>query len=346
LDTISQITLGAAVGELALGKKVGNKAMLWGGVVGTIPDLDVVFNRFLDDASSVALHRGFSHSILFAIILAPILAYLISKIHGERKATRKDWIYLVFWATLTHPLLDCFTTYGTQLFNPFSTYPVAFSTISVIDPVYTIPFFICVILSMFFRRTPPRRRLITLIGLSVSSLYLCLTVVNKLHVTSVFEDSLRRQGIAYSRLFTGPTLFNNILWHCVAEGQDQFWEGYYSLLDADHDIRFYPVARNHELIEPYRDDLPVTRLIRFTKGYYAAAEDNGDIIINDLRYGRANGWVNPQADFVFSFSINPEASVPRGDLDIQRKVPNFQVNAKTWEQFVERIKGKESHYTY
>ena len=42
MDSLTQIVLGAAVAELTLGKKIGNKAALWGAICGTIPDLDIL----------------------------------------------------------------------------------------------------------------------------------------------------------------------------------------------------------------------------------------------------------------------------------------------------------------
>ena len=41
MDSVTQITLGAAVGEAVLGRKIGGRAMLWGAIAGTLPDLDV-----------------------------------------------------------------------------------------------------------------------------------------------------------------------------------------------------------------------------------------------------------------------------------------------------------------
>ena len=82
MDSITQIVLGAAVGEFVLGRKVGNKAMLWGAIAGTIPDLDVYQSLIFDTLRANELHRGFSHSILFSVIFAPILAWLVS--HKEK----------------------------------------------------------------------------------------------------------------------------------------------------------------------------------------------------------------------------------------------------------------------
>ncbi|MCB0468978.1 MAG: metal-dependent hydrolase, partial [Aequorivita sp.] len=48
MDSVTQIVLGAAVGEAVLGKKIGNKAMALGAIAGTIPDLDVLSSHFTD----------------------------------------------------------------------------------------------------------------------------------------------------------------------------------------------------------------------------------------------------------------------------------------------------------
>ena len=58
MDSITQAALGAAVGEVVLGKKVGNKATLWGAFGGTLPDLDIFLNPFLTDVQSLVVHRG------------------------------------------------------------------------------------------------------------------------------------------------------------------------------------------------------------------------------------------------------------------------------------------------
>ena len=73
MDSLTQIVLGAAVGEAVLGKKIGNRAMLWGAIAGTIPDLDVFVRYFTDPITATEMHRGFSHSLVFAVLMAPIL---------------------------------------------------------------------------------------------------------------------------------------------------------------------------------------------------------------------------------------------------------------------------------
>ena len=75
MDSVTQFVLGASVGEAVAWKKAGNWAILWGGICGTFPDLDVFLRYFYNQVEMLGVHRGFTHSILFAILLAPILAY-------------------------------------------------------------------------------------------------------------------------------------------------------------------------------------------------------------------------------------------------------------------------------
>ncbi|MBL7985752.1 MAG: metal-dependent hydrolase, partial [Flavobacteriales bacterium] len=74
MDSLTQIVLGAAAGEVVLGRKIGNKAILWGAIAGTIPDLDVLARSLYDPLRANELHRGITHSLFFSMVMAPILA--------------------------------------------------------------------------------------------------------------------------------------------------------------------------------------------------------------------------------------------------------------------------------
>ena len=137
MDSFTQIVLGAAVGEAVLGKKIGNRAPLYGAVAGTIPDLDVLFTGFMDYSSALLFHRGISHSILFALLVAIFLSQLLTCF--EQYKNLKDWFWLFFLAFTTHALLDAQTTWGVQLFWPLKA-RFALDNIFIIDPFYTLPF--------------------------------------------------------------------------------------------------------------------------------------------------------------------------------------------------------------
>ncbi|RMH01365.1 MAG: metal-dependent hydrolase, partial [Chloroflexi bacterium] len=171
MDSLTQIALGAAVGEAVAGKKAGNKAVLWGAVLGTVPDLDVVSALFLSPVDYIFFHRGFSHSLVFFILSAPVFGWLLRYINRKETATWKDWTLLSFWVLFTHALLDCFTSWGTQLFWPLD-YRVAFNSIFIVDPLYTLPLLVTVIWMMFYKRDSSFRRRLNYAGLILSTCYL------------------------------------------------------------------------------------------------------------------------------------------------------------------------------
>jgi membrane-bound metal-dependent hydrolase YbcI (DUF457 family) len=114
MDSLTQIILGAACGEAVLGKKIGNKALVFGAIGGTIPDLDVFIGPLLYDneIQAMAFHRGFMHSILFSVIGALALVWLSFKLYNKGKrfgsSTLKDWMLLFFWSLFTHPTFRLF----------------------------------------------------------------------------------------------------------------------------------------------------------------------------------------------------------------------------------------------
>jgi inner membrane protein len=155
LDSLTQIVLGAAVGEAVLGRKIGNKAMLYGAIAGTIPDLDVLASFLTDTVTALEIHRGFTHSVFFSVLFAPILAFIVTKY--ETYKNFKNWTFLFFWVFITHPLLDAQTTWGTQLFWPLDI-RLAFKNIFVVDPLYTLPFLVFLILAMLQKKATKKRR--------------------------------------------------------------------------------------------------------------------------------------------------------------------------------------------
>ncbi len=338
MDSISQFVLGAAMGEAALGKKIGNKAILWGGIAGTIPDLDILFYPFLDELSRLTIHRGFSHALIFAFIAAPIFAWFLfqwyrlkprnlrEKYKDKNVLLRwlvapidwfthrpanievpsyRDWVKLFFLALFTHPLLDSFTVYGTQLFLPFSDYRVGVNNIFIVDPLYTVPLIICLVIVSRLIRTNQVRPYINYLGIIISCAYIGLTLFNKMKVNTVFETALNQQAVQYERFMTANTPLNSILWYCVAEGEKGYWLGYYSLWDKDETVKFYYLERQDELISSIKSSKAIDRLIWFSKGYYLVRQEAEGLFLHDLKFGRAG--FGDQADYVFSFKIEQDA---------------------------------------
>ncbi|HLV62160.1 metal-dependent hydrolase [Galbibacter sp.] len=331
MDSLTQIVLGAAVGEAVLGKKIGNKAMLYGAIAGTIPDLDVFVNSFTDTVSALEIHRGVTHSILFSIFFAPIFGWLVSRF--ERYKNVKDWSWLFFWCLLTHPLLDAFTTWGTQLFWPLNI-RVAFKTIFVIDPLYTVPFMVFLILAMFQNRTSKKRRFYNNMGLVFSTGYLAITLLLKWYTYTKFEEALKEQDIAYTQIDTRPSPMNTILWSANVATEDAFLIGSYSLFDSQP-IVFNSYPKNHELIADFADHDKMRRMISISKQWYLITKKNDALYFNDLRFGLLS--MEPDAqDFVFQYKVETNTN---GELYFTETQKDRGDAEKLLKQLWERIKG-------
>ncbi len=285
MDSLTQIVLGAAVGEVILGKKIGNKAILWGAIAGTIPDLDVIANFVVSDKMTATLmHRAFTHSFLFAFLMAPVLGYLLSKLFKKSIVTFRDWTLLFFWGFLTHILLDVQTTYGTQLLWPFHN-RLAVSNIFVVDPLYTIPFLFFVISVMFYKRSNPKRAKINRIGIYVSSAYLVLTLIFKFYSFQKFTNSLAAQNITYNRIETGPTLFNSVLWYANVETEHAYYTGVYSIFDKKNHIPFRKFPKNEQLRNQLQDYPNFKRMNTFSKDWYLLSQNEGKLYYLNIRFG-------------------------------------------------------------
>ena len=300
MDSLTQIVLGAAVGEAVLGKKVGNKAMLYGAIAGTIPDLDVLTSYFVDTVTATEWHRGFSHSILFSVLFAPIFGWLIWKMNPKAKATFKDWSWLMFWGLFTHPILDAFTTWGTQLFWPFKL-RLAFQSIFVIDPLYTLPFLLFLILAMCQKRTSPKRRKYNLLGLVISSFYLLITLLLKGVAHKHFVNDLSAQGVVYEEMDIRPAPFSTLLWTANVDTKDAYLIGNYSFFDSQA-ISFSSYPKNHELLGSLATNDTVVRLIDITEGWFTVSQKNEKILFNDLRFGLLS--LKPdETKFAFTYEL-------------------------------------------
>jgi len=332
MDSLTQIVLGAAVGEAVLGKKAGNKAMLYGAIAGTIPDLDTFAGSFVDVVSAVEIHRGLTHSLFFALLFGPVLGWGISKIERRLGISWKEWSKLVFWALVTHALLDSLTTWGTQLFWPLDL-RLDFRTIFVIDPLYTLPFLTFLILAMCSKRGSRKRVRFNTLGLLISSGYLLLCVCLKGVAHQKFRSALEEGGMEYLQLETRPSPMNNILWMANVELEDAYLIGDYSFFDTGP-IAFERYWKNHHLLGELASRDKIQRLIGITKGWYIITERDGQLFFNDLRFGVLRADADAP-EFVFSYEILEVA----GEIEIREVERNPREAKKLLGELGNRILG-------
>ena len=312
MDSLTQIALGSAVTVAVMGRRTAVwKAALWGAVAGTLPDLDA----FIDHGNAIlnmTRHRAESHSLLYVTLAAPLLAWGVSRLHGEPALFRHWWLAL-WLALFTHPLLDAMTVYGTQLLQPFSDYPFAVGSIFIIDPLYTVPLLVGVLAALRLKSRRGQRW--NAAGLVLSTLYLGWSAVAQQEATQVARASLQAEGIAASGLLVTPAPFNTLLWRLVATTPTQYLEGHYSLLDDSPRIRWSAHDRGAAFMDRHGQEPSVTRIAAFSHGFYRLSQSGGRLFLTDLRMGQ-----EPAYTFHFNLGISgaPAAQRLAPTLESQR----------------------------
>ncbi|WP_372609387.1 metal-dependent hydrolase [Halomonas sp.] len=231
MDSVTQAALGAAIGGVVLGRRLGRKAVLIGAVLGTLPDLDVVLD-YGDAVANYTEHRGFSHSLFVLAGLATALAILTALFAPTRDIRFRHWWAFFGLCLLTHPLLDALTTYGTQLWWPLVVRPSARPLIFIIDPLYSLPLLVGIIIALVTgngRKGPAW-------GVTLSSAYLVFALGAKVLVEHRLEPVLAERGLVDAPRLVQPTPFNTLLWRItVVDGADHY-EGIAGILDGQAPI--------------------------------------------------------------------------------------------------------------
>jgi len=285
MDSLTQIVLGAAIGEAVGGRKMGAKAALWGAIGGTIPDLDVFLTFLYHPIDAALVHRGFSHSLLFAILAGPILGWLFHRL-TKRKYDQRMWIMLWFFSIVTHPLLDIFTNYGTQFLWPFD-FRITFNTVFVIDPLYTIPFMITLLVALFMKRTNPKRSKWNWAGISWSCGYLLWGVIVKLIILYQAPSYFKEGNITVNRTMVTPAPLTSFYWQVIGEDDANYYVGYKSLFADFKTEDVQTIPKQHHLLTKlkWKGHDYTHQLKHITNGYYAMEELGDTIQCYDLRFG-------------------------------------------------------------
>lgn len=287
MDSLTQAVLGAALQGAVPGRIQGRRSLLYGAALGTLPDLDVLI-RYADPVSQMTYHRGFSHSIFVLTALAAVLAWLVSTI-AQRRWPEKGYhlprLFLAFWLPLvTHPILDAFTVYGTQLFWPLNLTPQSWAAVFIIDPVYTLPLLGAVLFAAF-KGMGGRAISVLGVALAFSTAYLGFGLAGRVSAEQRFTRALDQQGIAVTHVRAVPIAFNSLVWRLLAKTPDgHYYEGISSAFDREPpEMQRQPL--NLEAAQVLRGAPLHERLRWFTDDWLRYDVVGDALVVTDLRMG-------------------------------------------------------------
>lgn len=315
MDSLTQFVLGSGIGLACFGRKIGpRKAAITGGLMGTVPDLDV-FYPFEDPIDSFILHRGATHSLVLQALAAPIfgeaLVRIFKSLRDQRVLTYLS-VYLIF---ATHALIDAVTIYGTKLFWPIWKEPLGTGSSFIIDPLYTLPLLIITLWGLIAGNWTDRLRRAVTFCLVISTAYMGWGLVAQQIALSKADDALAARGITPDRVIATAAPFNTIFWRVIAVEGDRYINLYVPLLGDSESITAYAHPRGTAGIGCLEGSGHLRKLADFSKGFYRIDREDGEIVVSDLRMG-----LTP--DYVFRFAIAEETADGPKEIFPQRREVN------------------------
>src|SRR5690606_32341673 len=297
MDSLTQIVLGGALAAAIAPPRHRRAALLACAALGTLPDLDSLPIALLTDdpVALMVLHRGASHSLFVLPLLGWLVWALFRRRGGRVAASPKRWFWAIRAVLLTHPLLDALTVYGTQLLWPLPLRPVMWSSVFIIDPLYTIWLLAACIAAFFLRERAAAQRVLVA-GLALSTAYLCWSLAAKVMVEREAGRALAAMGLADAPRFSVPTPLNTLLWRVVAMTPDGYVEGFRSLAADTGPMVFEGHRSNTQALAEARDIPAVRELAWFNHGFMRAQVVDGELVLSDLRMGS-------DPDYFFSYAV-------------------------------------------
>lgn len=285
MDPLTQGLLGASCGQALYGRALGKQAVVWGALVGMTPDLDVVANP-LGPMAEWIWHRGPTHALWFGPVVGPALGWLLWRWRGGRL---RDWVGLAVVALFTHPLLDAFTTYGTQLLAPFSRQRFAWDAVAIVDPLYSLVLAAGIFLGLRRGAATPFAARAASAALAVSTAYVLLGLAVNHRAEEAARAQLAAEGVRADRVAAYPTLFQLPFRRIVARGGDEVRVGWLSVV-APRPIEWERfTAASGPLVDAARRVPEVRVLEWFAMGEATprTREADGETLVefDDLRYG-------------------------------------------------------------
>lgn len=323
------------MGEAVAGRNFGKKAMLAGALAQSIPDIDFISRFWLNNTRHMLAHRGFTHSILFVLLVTIIMSFLFIRFFHKEPVAWKRWFLLFGLNLFTHICIDGFNAYGVGWFEPFSHRRFSFNVLFVADPFFSIWPFIAFVFILVSRVSNKKRRLASMAGIAISALYLTYAIINKASVESDIRSDVKAKQIAANGLLTTPAPFNCWLWFVIAREENGYYVGYRSVFDGNKNIDLHYFPRNDSLLAEVKNRNQLNDLLRFSQGFYTVEKWNDTLVFNVLRFGQVVGWYDPREKFAFHYFLDKPGA---NNLVVQRG--RFEKwDRRTIRSLISRIEG-------
>jgi inner membrane protein len=284
---LTQGLLGASFGQALCGRKLGRQAIVWGAVTGMSPDLDTLLN-LTGPLGEFVWHRSFTHSLWFGPVVGPLVGWALWRRSGRSPGGLPPWILLAVAAILTHPLLDWFTSYGTQLLHPFSTRRFTLDAVAIVDPAYSVVLLVGLLSGWRWGWVTRRSQVAAAAALVLSTGYLLYGLWLNEGLKARVRGDLLAEGITSARVEAYPTLMQLHLRRVVVRNGTEVRVGFVSLWTGRGSWQSFHESQD-PLVQAARAT-PAGAVLEWfaagqTVGRVRAEESGSAVEIDDLRYG-------------------------------------------------------------
>lgn len=309
--------------------------MFWGALAQSIPDIDFITSFWMNTPESLLAHRGFTHSVSFALLIIPIMALAADKVHKPHNIAFRTWLVFFTAEILLHLFIDGYNNYGVGWFEPFSHARYSFNALYVADPLFSIWPVMAFLVLLFLNRYSTRRKFWWRTGMILPLIYMSYCTFNKFKINKDVKQILSEQQIPHKRYFTTPAPLQNWLWYVVAGNDTGYYVGFRSLFDSKKQIAFEYFPKNAFLMDTLANHEELQKLVRFSQNYYTVEKWGDTLVFNDLRFGQIIGWQNPKEKFVFHYFLQH----PEDNRLVVQRGRFHKWDKNTVKSFIRRIKG-------
>ena len=285
MDPLTQGIVGTTVVQSYSKKKHLILASIIGFLAGLAPDIDIFIKSDHDPLLFLEYHRQFTHSLLFipfgGLICALVFYYLFAKkSHLNFKST---YIYSTIGYG-THGIIDTCTTYGTQLYWPFSNERLAWNTISVIDPLFTLPVIILCLLTLF-----KKNKNFAFYAIIWMIIYQGIAYNQKQRAENIVLNYALNLGHEIQTIEAKPSFANIIVWKVIYSDNDNYYVnairlGISHMIFKGETIKKINIKKDYTWLDLKSQQAKDLERFRWFSNGYLGVDKNNKNIIYDIRF--------------------------------------------------------------
>jgi len=336
MDILTHGLLGGTLVQSCSNKSEVRASTTVGFFAALLADADALIRSSTDPLLTLEYHRQFTHSLLFipfGALLATLILWPVFMKFWHPFDFRRMYLFALLGCA-TSGFLDACTSYGTHLLWPFTDERIAWSIVSIFDPIFSLILVTATLLGLRWHKTQPAR-----IGLFLAAAYLSIGWLQHQRAHDAIYATALLRGDTIERLTVKPTMGNLLLWRSIYRSGDIYH------IDAvrvglSEGGRIYP-GTTVSAFDSLRDkpELSTTSVLYddiqrfdlFSDGYLALHK-NDPGLLGDIRYAILPTSAQP----LWGIRLDLEYPDAHAQFETYRRMSRQEIN-----QFIGMLKGED-----